>query len=426
MTELLALVTGLLGGLVLYHWIARSKYQRLNELETELVRLEEQLKSEKLVGSQSIETQKNQFQELQKQTQAQFELLAQKILEDKSKVLTEQSHQQLGMLLGPVKEQLQVFEKAIGDKFITEAKERYMLKGEIERLVQMHDKMAVEAGALTRALKGDNKFQGDWGELVLEKILESSGLRVGEEYLVQASFQSAEGERLRPDVVIKLPENKHIIIDSKVSLKAFEAFQNAENDMVQETMLAEHLRSIETHVQQLSSKKYAEIEGLESPDFVFMFIPVEPAWLLALRGRPELGAWAWDKGVAIVTASTLFTSLRTVANLWRFERQNKNAEKIAKEAGNLYDKFVGFAEEFDKVESQISTLQSTFETAKNRLISGKGNIVTRIEKLKHLGAKASKKIKGEWLEEEDKPSDALESLEVASPTDELPRAEVED
>lgn len=377
----------------------RKKWSQAQVLEKELAQLTYRYESEVQILKQSLDIQKQQFKEIQQLSQSQFEVLAQKILDEKVRQFKDQSDSHLNQLLTPFREQIGQFQKTLIEKFQTETQERFMLKGEIDRLIQMHDKIATEANALTKALKGDNKFQGDWGELVLERILESSGLRPDEEYIMQSSYQSDDGNRLRPDVIIKLPENRHIIVDSKVSLKSFEAFQNCDSDSDREVFLQEHIRSIEAHVVGLSTKGYDKLSELGSPDFVFLFIPIEPAWLLALKGKPDLGAWAWEKGVAIVTASTLFTSLRTVANLWRFDRQNKNAQQIAKEAGALYDKFVGFIEEFDRIGNQLSVLQNIFETAKGRLSSGRGNIVTKIENLRLMGAKSSKQIKSDWLDQ---------------------------
>lgn len=396
--NLLFFIFGGVTGVLFSLFFVRKKLYQAPILTSELAHLRARYESEIQVLKASIDSQKEQFKELQISSQSHFELLAQKVLEQKTRDFSQQSQSQVSQLLAPFREQIGQFEKVLLDKFHNETQERYMLKGEIERLVQMHDKMAAEAGALSRALRGDNKFQGDWGELVLERILESSGLREGEEYLTQASFQNEQGERVRPDVVIKLPENRHIVIDSKVSLKSFEAYQNCEDETLKVTLLQDHLRSIETHVNSLKQKGYEKLPNLESPDFVFLFIPIEPAWLWALQAKPDLGAWAWERGIAIVTASTLFTSLRTVSNLWRFDRQNKNAVQIAKEAGALYDKFVGFIEDYDRMGVQMTQLQSLYSNAKGRLTSGRGNLVTRIENLKTLGAKASKQIKGDWAQ----------------------------
>jgi len=398
MMEVLFILLGFLLGIITMFLLVRKKLQCVDKTHGELEALKRLRDQESHAFKIAIDNQKDQFKELQLISQSQFQVLAQKILEEKSRTFQDQSQNQISQILVPLKDQLGRFEKTLVDKFTGETQERFMLKGEIDRLVQMHNKMAHEAGALSKALRGDNKFQGDWGELVLERILESSGLRLGEEYVKQGSYQNQQGDRVRPDVVIKLPENRHIVIDSKVSLKAFETFQNSESESARESLLAEHLRSIEAHVTGLSLKGYDKIPELGSPDFVFLFIPIEPAWLLALKGRADLGSWAWERGVAIVTASTLFTSLRTVSNLWRFDRQNKNAEQIAKEAGALYDKFVGFMEEYEKLGSQILNLQGSYDTAKGRLFSGKGNLVSKIENLRLLGAKASKQIKSAWLE----------------------------
>lgn len=393
MLEVMAFFIGFFCGGLAVFFIYRKKQDELGELKLNVVRSEEQLIAERLKSETLLKTQQDFFKKEREQTIYQFESIAQKILDQKTQLFDEKTQLGLTQTLLPFREQLTLFEKFVSDKFLTETQERFMLKGEIERLIQTHNKMANETESLTKALKGDNKFQGDWGEIVLERILETSGLRPGQEYEVQASGVNEKGETLRPDVLIRLPEDKHIIIDSKVSLKSFEYLQNIEYEEKYNQLLAEHIKSVENHVTQLASKKYQEMKGLNSPDFVFLFIPIEPAWLIVLKSKPELGSWAWEKGIAIVTASTLFTSLRTVSNLWRIDRQNKNALKIATEAGSLYDKFYGFIEELEKLGQHIESTQKSFQVTRNRLIEGRGNIVGKIQKLRELGAKTSKKIK---------------------------------
>lgn len=342
---------------------------------------------------QGYQDKQEYFKELLQQSRLQFENLAHQIFEQKQQSFSHQTQQQIGLMLSPVKEQMEGFYRSIHDFFQTEIKEKSILKGEINRLIIMHEKMASETQSLSRALTMDNKFQGDWGELVLERILESAGLREGEEYRLQMSGVTDEGVMYRPDVVILLPEQKHIIVDSKVSLKAFTQLQNESESLASEHQLIKaHLDSIESHIQQLAQKKYDSLEGLGSPDFVFMFVPVEAAWLVALRHQPDLGSKAWSKGVAIVTASTLFAGLRTVANLWRIEKQNRNAQKIAEEAGGLYDKMAVFIADFEKLGLQLRSLESQYDELKVRLTSGRGNILARFDKIKNLGAKANKTI----------------------------------
>lgn len=345
------------------------------------------------------------FKDLLQQSRLQFENLAHQIFEQKQQSFSQQTQQQMSLLLSPVKEQMEGFYRSIQDFFQAEIKDKSILKGEINRLIIMHDKMTGETQALSRALTLDNKFQGDWGELVLERILEAAGLREGEEFQIQMAASHADGENYRPDVVIMLPENKHIVIDSKVSLKAFTQLQN-EVEQLEEghPLIKAHIESIENHIQQLAQKKYANLEGLGSPDFVFMFVPVEAAWLVALRHYPDLASKAWGKGVAIVTASTLFAGLRTVANLWRIEKQNRNAQKIAEEAGALYDKMAAFMSDFDKLGLQIRSLESQYDDLKNRLTLGRGNILSRFDKIKVLGAKANKLITIDFEKAEDSES----------------------
>lgn len=376
---------GFLLGLVVAFLVTKGSRAQAQQQLAELEVLKNKL--------QGHEDKQEYFKELLQQSRLQFENLAHQIFEQKQQTFQQQTQQQVGLLLSPVKEQMEGFHRSIHDFFQTEIKEKSILKGEINRLIIMHEKMAGETQALSRALTMDNKFQGDWGEMVLERILESAGLREGEEYRLQMSATNAEGTTYRPDVVVLLPDQKHIIIDSKVSLKAFTQLQNeVEHLASNHQMIKAHIDSLESHIQQLAQKKYDTLEGLGSPDFVFMFVPVEAAWLVALRHQPDLGAKAWSKGVAIVTASTLFAGLRTVANLWRIEKQNRNAQKIAEEAGSLYDKMAAFMSDFEKMGLQLRSLESQYDDLRGRLASGRGNILGRFDKIKNLGAKANKTI----------------------------------
>lgn len=378
-------------------WYLKQKWQshlvqENQELRVAKAQLESEIKIKQEFYQEKEKAQSQVFEKTNETIKLQFQELAQTIFEAKSSQMNEIAQKNLNQILMPLREQITTFGKSIEDKFHAESKDRFVLKSEIDRLILMNDRVAQETQFLSRALKGDNKFQGDWGEMILEKILEASGLREGLEFKLQETFQSDDGQRLRPDVMIYLPDGKHIIVDSKVSLKAFEIFQNTDQETQKQIGLSDHLKSIENHVQILSQKRYQDAKGVKSPDFVFMFVPIEAAYLLALSAKPDIGAWAWDKGVAIVTASTLFTSLRTVGNLWRIEKHNQNAELIAKNAGGLYDKFVGFIEEFEKMGVQIGLVQKSYDTAFGRLKEGRGNIIQRIEGLKELGAKTSKKI----------------------------------
>ena len=338
------------------------------------------------------------FQESRQQWEkgmgVQFENLANKIFDHKSKIFSEKSEKELSGTLAPLKEKIQEFEKSMEEKYTMEAKERYALKAEIEKLTGINDKMSTETKSLINALKGDSKIQGDWGEMILEKILESSGLRKGEEYELQKSYKNEEGRLLRPDAIIHLPEGKQIIVDSKVSLTAYERHtRTGENED-----LKEHLQSVKNHVKELESKDYSRLYKIRSPDFVFMFVPLEPAYITAIKSEENLSFWAWKKGVAIVTATTLLTGLKTVASIWRLEKQNRNAKKIAEEGGRLYDKFVLFLDDFEKVGKTFHDGQRHYEKAMDKLCSGRGNVFRKMERLKELGADTGKQIEPTFLD----------------------------
>ena len=356
------------------------------------------LETEKQLLEQQLNTLKEHVDEAKKQAKLEFENLANQILDIKTKTFTESTEKSLGILLNPLRERIQTFEKTVDEKYNNESKERHALKSEIEKLMTLSDKMTLETNSLTQALRGDSKVQGDWGELVLERILEASGLREDHEYSLQKSYNSDEGDRFRPDVIINLPENKHVIVDSKVSLKAYDLYRSLDDEQVQNKNINDHIKSIEKHVDDLSSKHYTKLKGVNSPELVFMFIPIEPAYLLAMQKDHNLSTKAWKKGVAIVTATTLLTSLKTVASIWRLEKQNKNAIKIANEGAKLYDKFVGFLEDFEKIGKIFETGQKQYSEAMGKLKDGPGNVFRKMEFLKELGAAPNKKIKPDLLE----------------------------
>ncbi len=356
------------------------------------------LQTEKQLLEQQLKTLKESIDELKKQTKNEFENLAHQILDAKTKTFNEQTEKSLETLLQPLKEKIQTFEKSVDDKYSNEAKERHALKSEIERLISLNDKMSFETNSLTQALRGDSKVQGDWGELVLERILEASGLREGHEYSLQKSHHNNEGDRLRPDVIIHLPQEKHVIVDSKVSLKAYDAYRSSEDPAAKEKAMVEHLKSLEKHVSELGEKHYNQLKGVNSPEVVFMFVPIEPAYMLAMQNDSELASRAWKKGVAIVTATTLLTSLKTVASIWRLEKQSKNAMEIASEGAKLYDKFVGFMEDFEKIGNTFEAGQKQYHSALGKLKDGPGNVFRKMERLRELGSAPQKRIKTELLD----------------------------
>lgn len=321
-----------------------------------------------------------------------FENIANKILEEKSQKFIETNRTNLDVILNPLKEKITNFEQKVEQTYTNEAKERHSLKDEVKNLVELNTKLNTEAQNLTRALKGDRKKQGNWGELMLDNILESSGLREGMEYEKQYTTTNDESQRIYPDFVVKLPEHKHLIIDSKVSLVAYERFVNTEDAETQQSAINEHIISVKNHVRDLSDKNYFKAGGLNSPDFVLLFMPIESSFAAAIEADADLFNFAWEKKIVIVSPSTLLATLKTVASLWRLEKQNLNAAKIASEAGGLYDKFNGLVEELKKLGNQINTVQGTYKDAFSKLSTGNGNLVSKVHKIKLLGAKTSKQI----------------------------------
>lgn len=361
------------------------------------IRLEAELDSERKQVQHRIDS----LNEAKEALTNQFKNLANEILEDKTKKFTEQNAQQLDILLKPLQTKLTEFKEQVSNSYEKESRERFALKHEIERLASLNLKMSDEARSLTNALKGDSKIQGNWGELVLESILESSGLRKGEEYLVQDSHTQADGSRLQPDVIIKLPEGRHLVIDSKVSITAYARHTEAASPDEADKELLAHIQSIRQHIQGLSGKNYAGIADIASVDFVLMFIPIEPAFLSALKSAPNLYQEALSKNIVLVCPSTLMATLRTVAHLWRQDQQNKNAMEIARQCANLYDKFVGFVEDLEQIGKRLDQAQSSYHDAFSKLKSGKGNLIKAAEKVKELGVKPSKMIASNLLAQDD-------------------------
>lgn len=336
----------------------------------------------------------------EEQAQAQFENLARRIFEDNSRRFSEQSKEGLTNLLAPVREKFQEFQKLVGDAFGTQAKEQFALKEEIKRIVEVSGAMRLQTESLTKALRGDVKAQGNWGEIILERILEESGLREGTDYILQGSglsLKDEQGRAQKPDVLVRLPEGKHVIIDSKVSLTHYEQF-TAGGD---EALKRQFVESVRTHVMLLSGKRYEQQESLGSPDFVLMFMPIEGAYSLAMQADPELHQYAWEKKIVLVCPSTLFATLRTIASLWRLELQNRNVQEIARQGGNLYDKFVLFAEDMKSIGEQLERTGKAYKGAMNKLTEGNGNLVARAESLRKLGAKTSKQLPKEMVVEEE-------------------------
>lgn len=345
---------------------------------------------------------------------AQFKNLANEIFEQKSVRFTEQNKQNIGDLLKPLSERIKDFEQKVTDTYDRESKERFSLQREIKNLADLNQRINEEAANLTNALKGQTKTQGNWGELILERVLEKSGLQRGREYEVQESRKSDEGKNYQPDVVIYLPEDKHLIVDSKVTLTAYERFCSAEEETERAAELKKHIAAFRKHVEDLSGKRYQDLYGIRSPDLVLLFVPIEPAFSLAVQHDLGLFSDAFEKNIVIVSPSTLLATLRTIASIWRQEHQNRNALEIAKQAGALYDKFVGFAADLDDVGTHLQRLTKSYDEAHKKLHTGRGNLVGRAERIKQLGAKAGKSLPAaqvaDALEDGDEDEDVLLAL----------------
>lgn len=329
---------------------------------------------------------------MQSRLKTEFENLANRILEEKSSKFTAQNQTNLEQLLGPLKTQIGEFKTRVEHVYNTETADRSALRQQIDTLKDLNQKINEEAKNLTLALKGDSKAQGNWGELILEKVLESSGLKKGTEYVVQNSLKTDEGKTVRPDVIINLPENKHFIIDSKVSLTAYEQYCSSENSEDQKVLLKEHIKSVRKHVDELAAKKYHDLYQINAPDFVFMFVPVEPAFSLALRSDGNLFIDAFERKVILVTPTTLLATLRTVDQIWKQELQTRNALEIARKSGDLYDKFVIFYTSLEKVNAKLNETQTAFKDVFDDVKTGRGNLIKRVEDIKKLGIKASKEL----------------------------------
>ena len=350
------------------------------------------LSSENANLIQKLSEQKTQLEDLQERFTKEFENLANRILDDKSKKFSEQNETQLKGILDPLKERILNFEKRVNETHNESEKERSALKEQLRTLADINKRMSEEAINLTRALKGDSKKQGNWGELILEKVLEKSGLTKGREYDVQQSFTLDDGSRLQPDVIIHLPDNKNLIVDAKVSLTAYERYNSTEDGTLQDSHLKDHILSLRTHIKGLSGKNYQNLYGIGSPDFVLLFIPIESAFSLAISADNELYNDAFDKNVVLVSPTTLLATLRTISNVWKQEYQNQNAIEIARQGGDLYDKFVAFVEDLIKVGKLMDDSKKAYGEAMNKLYDGKGNLVRRAENMRKLGVKATKQL----------------------------------
>ncbi|WP_178988921.1 DNA recombination protein RmuC [Winogradskyella schleiferi] len=382
--------------------------QSLNELKENISKIEterEAIRREKDLLNSELSRRNSEYENLEKanlkrdeelaqqqeQLRKDFELMASKILDEKSEKFTLQNKENIKNILNPLEEKIKTFEKKVEDTQKESISMHSALKEQLLGLKDLNQQMALEATNLTRALKGDSKTQGNWGELVLERVLEKSGLEKDREYFVQQNFQREDGSRVMPDVVLHLPDSKKMIIDAKVSLTAYEQFVNAEEEQ-RPLFLKAHVNSIKKHVDQLSAKNYQDLYDIESPDFVLMFIPIEPAFAVAINEDNSLYNKAFEQNIVIVTPSTLLATLRTIDSMWNNEKQQQNALEIAKQAGALYDKFEGLVTDLTGVGKKIDAAKSDYSAAMNKLVDGKGNLISRVEKIKKMGAKAKKAL----------------------------------
>ncbi|GGU78772.1 DNA recombination protein RmuC [Pseudomonas laurentiana] len=387
-----------------------SKEAELRRLDAHSAALAAELREQQDSHQQRLQDLQGSRDELR----AQFAEMATKIFDEREQRFAQTSQQHLGQLLDPLKERIQAFEKRVEDSYQQEARERFSLAKELERLQQLNLRLSDEATNLTQALKGQ-KTQGNWGELILERVLEHAGLEKGREYQTQVSLKSADGERFQPDVLIMLPGDKQVVVDSKVSLTAYQQYVAAADNEIAQAALKQHVLSLRNHVKGLSGKDYNRLEGLHSLDFVLLFVPIEAAFSAALQAEPNLFQEAFDRQIVIVSPTTLLATLRVIDSLWKQERQSQNAREIAERAGWLYDKFVLFIQDLDELGSRLQQVDKAYAAARNKLCEGRGNLISRSEQLKLLGARASKSLPADLLERALSDSDGLAAEVLTGP-----------
>ncbi len=348
--------------------------------------------------SEKLSEQKQDVEKLQDKFRIEFKNLANEILEEKSQKFTQQNRTNLDEILKPLGEKIKDFEKKVEDTYDKESKLRFSLKEEIKRLEELNQQVSRDTVNLTKALKGDSKTQGNWGEVVLENILEKSGLVKDREYFIQTSFTKDDGRRMQPDVIVTYPGKRNVVIDSKVSLTAYERYTSEEEEDKKEKAYKEHIVSLKSHINELSLKNYQDLYQLNSLDFVMMFLPLEPAYLLAVQRDPELWNYAYDKRILLISPTNLIAALKMVESLWRQEYQGQNVQEIARQSGDLYDKFKGLVDDLIEIGNKLKMTQKSYEASMNKLTTGKGNLISRVERIKKLGAKTSKSIPEKLLE----------------------------
>lgn len=369
--------------------------QKLDQQQTLLLKLtarlkeaEATLRSERIASAEKLQLQ----QEAEQRLSQQFENLANRIFEQNAGNFRELNQNSMDLLLTPLKEQLEGFRRQVGETHAQETAQRHNLKFELERLAELNARMTEEAAALTRALKGDSKQQGNWGEVVLARILSECGLREGHEYHTQVNIEVDKGKRYQPDVIVHLPQEKDIIIDAKVSLTAYERWYNAADDLEKAVALKEHIASVRNHIRELGRKDYQQLPGVRTLDYVLMFVAVEPAFLAALEADPSLVRYGLEHNILLVSPTNLMVALRTIENLWRYERQNQNSRQIAERAGRLYEKLRLFVEEMQQMGGSLHRAQESYDKAMGRLVNGRGNLIAQAERFRELGVEVSKPL----------------------------------
>lgn len=381
----------------LFCWVLFSRKNKALIIENKTL-LTEKIELEKSLAR--LQAQKEALKDAQTELKREFENLSAKIYDSNAKRFKEESEKNLQMILSPLKEKLSEFQKQVESSYQSEARERFALKKELEKMVSTNHKISEEAHNLTRAFKGDVKAQGTWGEMVLESILDSSGLRKGEEYTVQGKdlkLMGEDGRRQQPDVIINLPEKKHLIIDSKVSLVSYERYLSEELPTEREKHVKDLIKSFEQHIEGLHRKNYSNIEGIHAPDFVLLFVPIEGIFSFSLEKAPKLFTYGWDRSIMLVSPSTLLATLRTIGSIWKYDRQNKNTLEIAKQGGLLYDRFASLAVELERLGDLFGKASNQYDDLMRKLKTGRGNLMSRAENLKKLGAKTTKSLPADEL-----------------------------
>lgn len=371
-----------------YQQRAETLSEELGQLKVELREQQVTLDKERRSASEKLELLEKNRDALKQE----FENLANRIFDQKSERFSQQSKTSLDSLLNPFRDQLQDFRKRVEDVYTTETRDRQALRSEIKSLQELNRQITEEAANLTRALKGDKKIQGNWGELILERVLERSGLRKGVEYETQGSYRDEDNQLLRPDVIVHLPDQRNLVIDSKVSLVAYQQWVTTDQEEERAAALKQHVEAVRNHIRTLSEKDYSQLNGLHSPDFVLLFMPIEPAFVAAFQQDENLFAEAFERKIIVVTPTTLLATLRTIENIWRYERQSQNARRIADRAGAVYDKLRVFVEAMEKLGSQLHTAQGTYDNAMNTLTRGRGNLISQANRFVELGVRVKKEL----------------------------------